>query len=135
MSMRPFQTDKGAHIHVFPITITMGASATFRCVIYSSSSTYDKVFNLEKEDYANWGSSDDYIKEYICNKEGFIGRPLPELDADGNPIVYEPIINSDNHSVHNPNDLELITNLKSQLDEQKSKIDQINKLLLSRGIL
>ena len=134
MSMRPFQTDKGAHIHVFPITITMGASATFRCVIYSSSSTYDKVYNLEGDDYANWGATDDYIKEYICNKEGFIGKPVPDKDNDGNAIIYEPVI-SDNHSVHNPNDLELITNLQSELDNQKSKIEQINKLLLSRGIL
>ena len=134
MSMRPFQTDKGAHIHVFPITITMGASATFRCVIYSSSSTYDKVYNLEGDDYANWGATDDYIKEYICNKEGFIGKPVPDKDNEGNAIIYEPVI-SDNHSVHNPNDLELITNLQSELDNQKSKIEQINKLLLSRGIL
>ena len=134
MSMRPFQTDKGVHIHIFPITITMGASATFRCVIYSSSSTYDKVYNLEGDDYANWGATDDYIKEYICNKEGFIGKPVPDKDNDGNAIIYEPVI-SDNHSVHNPNDLELITNLQSELDNQKSKIEQINKLLLSRGIL
>ncbi len=77
--MRPFKTDKGAHIHVFPITVTMDTSATFRCVIYAETSTYDKVFNLEAADYANWGASDDYIKEYICDKEGFIGRPVLDL--------------------------------------------------------
>jgi len=77
--MRPFKTDKGAHIHVFPITITMGTAATFRCVIYAGSSTYNKDFVLEGADYANWGANDDYIKEYICDKEGFIGRPVFDL--------------------------------------------------------
>ncbi len=88
--MRPLRTDKGAHIHVFPITITMGTSATFRCVIYAGTSTYDKVFNLEGSDYANWGSSDDYIKEYICDKEGFIGRPIPDQPTPAPTPVPEP---------------------------------------------
>ena len=135
MSAQIFNTDKGVGVHVLPITISLGHSASFRALIFTGSMSYGKVYNLEGDEYTNWGSNDDYIKEYICNKEGFIGKPVPDKDNDGNPILYEPIINSDNNSVHNPNDLELITNLKSQLDEQKSKIDQINKLLLSRGIL
>jgi len=81
MSMRPFRTDTGAHVHVFPITITMDTAASFRCVIYAGQSTYNKDFNLEGADYANWGASDDYIKEYICDKEGFIGRPIPDQPA------------------------------------------------------
>jgi hypothetical protein len=138
MSMRPFQTDKGAHIHVFPITITMGASATFRCVIYSSSSIYDKVFNLEGSDYANWGSSDDYIKHYICDKEGFIGRPAPEVDASGNPIVYHapaPPTYDDTRSVHNEADIQRIQTLQEQLDEQAVKLKQITELLFKNGSL
>jgi len=46
-------------------------------------------------------------------------------------IVYE----TDNRSVHNDKDLETINNLQSELDAQKAKIDQINKLLIARGIL
>jgi hypothetical protein len=136
--MRPFQTDKGAHIHVFPITITMGASATFRCVIYAGSSTYDKVFNLEGADYANWGASDDYIKHYICDKEGFIGRPAPEVDASGNPIVYHapaPTAYDDSRSVHNEADIQRIQTLQEQLDEQAVKLKQITELLFKNGSL
>jgi hypothetical protein len=138
--MRPFRTDKGAHIHVFPITITMDTAATFRCVIYSGSSIYDKVFNLEGADYANWGSSDDYIKEYICDKEGFIGRPVPEVDASGNPIVYErpapsPPTYDDTRSVHNEADIARIQTLQEQLDEQAAKLKTITELLFKNGSL
>ena len=77
MSMKAFRTSTGAHVHVFPITITMGEAASFRAVIFSTTGAYDKIFNLEGTDYANWGSSDEYIKEYICDKEGIIGRPVP----------------------------------------------------------
>ena len=49
MSMRPFRTDTGAHVHVFPITITMDTAASFRCVIYAGQSTYNKDFNLANE--------------------------------------------------------------------------------------
>jgi hypothetical protein len=59
----------------------MDTAASFRCVIYAGQSTYNKDFNLEGADYANWGASDDYIKEYICDKEGFIGRPIPDQPA------------------------------------------------------
>jgi hypothetical protein len=140
--MRPFRTDKGAHIHVFPITITMDTAATFRCVIYSGSSIYDKVFNLEGAEYTNWGASDDYIKHYICDKEGFIGRPAPEVDASGNQIVYErpapapapsPAAYDDNRSVHNEADIARIQSLQEQLDEQAAKLKTITELLFKNG--
>ena len=134
--MRPFRTDKGAHVHVFPITITMDTAATFRCVIYSGSSIYDKVFNLEGDDYANWGSSDDYIKAYICDKEGFIGRPVPEVDASGNPIVYQvPEAQDDNLSVHNEADIQRIQTLQEQLDAQAQKLKTITDLLFKNGAI
>ena len=136
--MRPFRTDKGAHVHVFPITITMDTAATFRCVIYSGSSIYDKVFNLEGDDYANWGASDDYIKEYICDKEGFIGRPARELDASGNPIIYQAALTplqDDNRSVHNESDIQRIQTLQEQLDAQAQKLKTITDLLFRNGAI
>ena len=135
--MRPFRTDKGAHVHVFPITITMNTSATFRCVIYAGQSTYDKIFNLEGTEYTNWGANDDYIKEYICDKEGFIGRPVPEEDVDGNPIVYqapEPV-QDDNRSMHNEADIRKINDLETELNEQKLKLDKILGLLGKNNLI
>jgi hypothetical protein len=132
MSMRPFRTDKGAHVHVFPITITMDTAATFRCVIYSGSSIYDKVFNLEGDDYANWGASDDYIKEYICDKEGFIGRPIPENEA---PPVAQFDQQSDSRSVHNEADIQKIQTLQEQLDAQAAKLKTITDMLIGKGLV
>lgn len=77
MSMKAFRTDNGCHIHVLPITITMGEQAQLRCIIFTNASVYDKVYTLDGNDYAQWGTSDDYIKNYICDKEPYIGRPVP----------------------------------------------------------
>lgn len=76
--MKAFRTDKECHVHVFPITITMGESAQFRAVIFSASGAYDKYFNLEGSDYTNWGADDEYIKNWICDKEPHIGRPVQD---------------------------------------------------------
>jgi hypothetical protein len=64
--------------------------------------------------------------KYNPNKEEYKPVELPPSS-----IVYE----TDNRSVHNDKDLETINNLQSELDAQKAKIDQINKLLIARGIL
>ena len=97
------------------------------------------MFNLEGSDYANWGASDDYIKEYICDKEGFIGRPAPELDADGNPIVYQPVAHTpahdDNRSVHNEADIQKITTLEEQMVEQQRLVAQLKQILISKGMI
>jgi hypothetical protein len=70
-----------------------------------------------------------------------IRYPNPKYNP--NPAEYKPIelptssivYETDNRSVHNDKDLETINNLQSELDAQKAKIDQINKLLIARGIL
>lgn len=142
MAAQIFNTDKGVSVHVLPITITLGHSADFRALVFTGTMSYGKVFNLEGADYANWGSSDEYIKEYICDKEGFIGRPAPEVDASGNPIVYQPPAPSsaptsydDARSVHNEADIQRIQTLQEQLDEQAVKLKQITELLFKNGSL
>lgn len=142
MAAQIFNTDKGVSVHVLPITITLGHSASFRALVFTGTMSYGKVFDLEGADYANWGSSDDYIKHYICDKEGFIGRPAPDVDASGNPIVYQPPAPSsaptaydDARSVHNEADIQRIQTLQEQLDEQAVKLKQITELLFKNGSL
>ena len=79
MSMTIFRTDKGAHVHIHPITITLSQSASFRCIIYTETpkDCIHQNYYLEGSDYINWGSNDDYIKNWICDKEPYIGRPIP----------------------------------------------------------
>ena len=138
MAAQIFNTDKGVSVHVLPITISLGHSASFRTLVFTGAMSYGKIFNLEGTDYSNWGASDDYIKHYICDKEGFIGRPAPEVDASGNPIVYQapaPTAYDDTRSVHNEADIQRIQTLQEQLDEQKKKLEQITTLLFKNGAI
>ena len=93
--MKPFQTDKGGHVHLFPITITLGSAAMFKCIIYIKDECYHRTYTLEGADYANWGSDDDYIKKYICKQEPYLGNPLPDykppLGATGIYIPTTPM--------------------------------------------
>jgi hypothetical protein len=75
--MKAFRTDRGCHIHILPITITVGESANFKCILYTNENVFDKSYVLEGSDYTNWGADDDYIKNWICDKEPYIGRPVP----------------------------------------------------------
>ena len=136
MAAQIFNTDKRVSVHVLPITISLGHSASFRALVFTGTMSYGKVFNLEGSDYANWGASDDYIKEYICDKEMFIGRPVPDVDADGNPIVYQaPEAQDDNRSVHNEADIQRIQTLQEQLDAQAQKLKTITDLLFKNGAI
>ena len=137
MSMKAFRTNKGCHIHILPITITVGASAQIRCMVFTSENVYDKVYTLEGEDYARWGADDDYIKNWICDQEPYIGRPVPDVDADGNVIIHvtPPTQQDDNRSVHNDADVAKIETLQTQLEEQKTKLNQIMSLLGKNNLI
>lgn len=89
--MKPFQTDKGGHVHLFPITITLGSAAMFKCIIYIKDECYHRTYHLEGADYTNWGSDDDYIKKYICRQEPYLGNPLPDYKPPpGATGIYIP---------------------------------------------
>lgn len=144
MSMKAFRTDKGSHIHILPITITVGTSAQIRCMLFTSASVYDKVYTLEGEDYARWGADDDYVKNWICDQEPYLGRPVPDVDASGNPIIYaapatittpatSQVYNDDGRSVHNDADIARIQTLQEQLDAQALKLKTITDLLFKNG--
>ena len=139
MSMKAFRTNKGCHIHILPITITVGTSAHFKCVLFTSENVFDKSYVLEGDDYARWGSDDDYIKNWICDKEPYIGRPVPDVDADGNVIIHvTPATSSqqdDNRSVHNDADVAKIETLQTELELQKTKLNQIMSLLGKNNLI
>jgi hypothetical protein len=139
---RVFYTTNGWEIHLFPVQIEIGTRAFIRCIQMSSMGMYHKDYTLEGEEYQAWGSDDDYIKNYICNKETYLGRAVPTVDASGNPIVYQrpepapaPTTHDDNRSVHNEADIQRIQTLQEQLDEQKKKLETIMGLLFKSGSL
>ena len=141
MTAQIFNTDKGVSVHVLPITISLGHSASFRALIFTGNMSYGKLFNLEGTEYTNWGSNDDYIKEYICHKEGFIGRPIADTDAEvyQAPTPNEPnrasAIVDDNRSVHNEADIQKIQTLQEQLDAQAAKLKTITDMLIGKGLV
>ena len=78
-----------------------------------------------------------HILNWICDKEPYIGRPVPDVDVDGNVIIHvtPPAQKDDNKSVHNDADVAKIETLQSQLDEQQKKLKTITDLLINKGMI
>jgi hypothetical protein len=100
-------------------------------VQYQNGALANEFVNISGDEYKEWSSDDDWLYHKICQKLA-LGTLV---GSDGSYIQAPVIIQDDNRSVHNPHDVETINNLQSELDAQKAKIEQINKLLISRGIL
>jgi hypothetical protein len=137
---RVFYTTNGWEIHLFPIQIEIGLKAYIKCIQMSSIGMYQRDYILEGDEYQAWGSDDDYIKNYICDKNIYLGRPVPIVDASGNPIVYqrhEPVvaIQDNARSVHNEEELQRIQTLQDQLDAQAANLKTITDLLVKNGMM
>ena len=137
---RVFYTTNGWEIHLFPIQIEIGLKAYIKCIQMSSMGMYQKEYILEGDEYQAWGSDDDYIKNYICDKNIYLGRPVPIVDASGNPIVYqrpEPVVatQDDTRRVHNEEDLQRIQTLQDQLEAQAANLKTITDLLVKNGMM
>lgn len=123
-SNRVFYTTSGWEIHLFPVQIEIGSKAFIKCIQMSSMGMYQKEYILEGDEYQAWGSDDDYIKNYICDKETYLGRPC---NVEEKPTTV--LLQDDNRSVHNEADINRITSLETELEEQKKKLTQIIGLL------
>ncbi len=143
-----FHTTNGWEIHLFPIQIEIGLKAYIKCIQMSSLGMYQKDYILENDEYYNWGSDDDYIKNYICGKETYLGRPCNVEEKPNVPgsLSHEaprklgdapinPILQDDNRSVHNEADIQRIQTLESELESQKTKLNQIMTLLGKNNLI
>ncbi len=128
-SNRVFYTTNGWEIHLWPIQVEIGAKAYIKCIQMSSLGMYQKEYILENDEYSNWGSDDDYIKNYICNKETYLGRPC---NVEEKPTV---LLQDDNKSVHNEADIQRIQTLQEQLDAQAAKLKTITDMLIGKGLV
>ena len=136
-SNKVFHTSGGWEIHLFPIHIQLGDLAFIKCIQMSSMGMYEKTYTLEGEDYTRWGNDDEYIKHYVCDKERYLGQPVPDVDVSGNPIKYVSTVikQDDGKSVHNDADVAKIETLQTQLDEQQKKLKTITDLLINKGMI
>lgn len=126
-----FFTTLGIRVQVLEVSVVIGKNAFVQAYAFLPTGLTLFKLQMTEEEYARWGSDDNYIKQYICDKIAVIGNPA---DSDG---VIAPIMsNSDDaRSIHNPSDLEAISSLQQQLDEQKKKLETIMGLLVKSGSL
>jgi len=129
-SNRVFYTTNGVEIHLFPIQIEIGLKAFIKCIQMSSMGMYQKEYILENDEYQAWGSDDDYIKNYICDKETYLGRPCNIEEKPNNVLLQD-----DNRSVHNEADIQRIQTLQEQLDAQAAKLKTITDMLIGKGLV
>ncbi len=129
-SNRVFYTTNGWEIHLFPIQIEIGSKAFIKCIQMSSMGMYQKEYILEGDDYSIWGSDDDYIKNFICNKETYLGRAC---DVEEKPATV--LLQDDNRSVHNEADVQKINDLQTELENQRLKLNQIMTLLGKNNLI
>ena len=131
MSFTEFLTTVGCRVHILPIQVSLDKSADLCAMIFNPAGLHKFTYRLSGDEYANWGNDDKYIKELVCNKEAWIGRPVYS-DSDILPII---ITQDDNRSVHNALDVAKIETLQQQLELQASKLKTITDLLIGRGMI
>ena len=131
MSFTEFLTTVGCRVHILPIQVSLDKSADLCAMIFNPAGLHKFTYRLSGDEYANWGNDDKYIKELVCNKEAWIGRPVYS-DSDILPII---ITQDDNRSVHNALDVAKIETLQSELELQKTKLNQIMSLLGKNNLI
>lgn len=141
MSFTEFHTTIGFRVHILPIQVSLDKSADLCAMIFNPAGLHRCSYRLSGDEYTNWGSNDNYIKELICDKENWIGRPLYD-DSDSVPIAPvtraqpAPAANyDDTRSVHNDADLAKITTLEEQMVEQQRMVSQLKSILISKGMI
>ena len=130
MSFTEFHTTIGFRVHILPIQVSLDKSADLCAMIFNPSGLHKFSYRLSGEEYSNWGSDDKYIKELVCNKEAWIGRPVY---GEGEPVA--PATIDDTRSVHNDADIAKITTLEEQMIEQQRLVSQLKSILISKGMI
>ena len=132
MSLTEFITTIGFRVHILPIQITLNRSASLSAMIFHPAGLHNFNYIIQGDEYTNWGNDDNYIKELVCDKETWIGRPVYS-DSDILPIISTS--QDDNRSQHNSNDVAKIETLQIELESQKNKLKTITDLLINKGMI
>jgi hypothetical protein len=131
---------EGAHNQfcVNNVSVALNEGVTIKVqVIYQNSAFATEFLTISGDEYKEWGQDDNWIYQKVARKL-CLGVLTDSVDASGNPVQYIPAptpTQDDNRSVHNPSDIETIITLRTELDEQKKKIESIMGLLVKSGSL
>jgi hypothetical protein len=134
MSFTEFFTTIGFRVHILPIQVSLDKTADLCAMIFNPSGLHKFSYRLLGDEYTNWGSNDNYIKELVCDKESWIGRPVYN-DSDIIPSVPVTTASDDTRSVHNEADIQKIQTLQEQLDAQAAKLKTITDMLIGKGLV
>ena len=91
-SIQPFSADPAVSMKMSVIGLELNSSATIGVRFFNSSgaSIFYKEVVCAGQDYANWGDSDEYLVNFVCQKLGVIinsPAPIPEPDP---VVIPEP---------------------------------------------
>jgi hypothetical protein len=129
-----FFTSNNIRVQVLEISVLLHKYAFIQCYCFLPSGLTLYKLDMSTEEYSNWGSDDNYIKQWICSKIPLLGHPVDNLEELHNQPVLEPTLD-DNRSIHNEADLQKIQSLQEQLDQQASKLKVITDMLIGKGMI
>ena len=123
---------EGAHNQfcVNNVSVALNEGVTIKVqVIYQNSAFATEFLVISGDEYREWGQDDDWIYQKIARKL-CLGVLADSVDASGNPVQYIPApTQDDTRSIHNESDINRITSLETELEEQRKKLAQIIGLL------
>jgi hypothetical protein len=100
-------------------------------VQYQNGALANEFVNINGDEYKEWSSNDDWLYHKICQK-----LALGSLAGSDVPYIPAPsTIQDDNRSVHNEADIQRIQTLESELESQKTKLNQIMTLLGKNNLI
>jgi hypothetical protein len=129
-----FFTSNNIRVQVLEVSILLNLRAFIQCYCFLPTGLVLYKLEMDNEDYKQWGTDDDYIKQWICSKISLLGVPVDNVEGLNNQPVLQSNLD-DNRSVHNEADLQKIQTLQEQLDQQASKLKVITDMLIGKGMI
>ena len=139
-----FSTSLGSVIMIRSVTITPKQKAVVK-LLYADDGMLEKhTLIMEGADYQAWGNDDDYLGQFCISqltngKATIVGSdyvaPARAAPATTAVPATSQIFYDDTRSVHNDADLQKITTLEEQMDEQQRLVSQLKSILISKGMI
>lgn len=110
---------------VMNVSVVPNESASIKVQVqYQNGALANEFLTISGDEYKEWATDDNWIYQKVAHK-----LALGTLADSDTPYVLAPIAIDDNRSVHNEMDINRITSLETELEEQRKKLAQIIGLL------
>lgn len=93
-------------------------------VHYQNGALANEFIAIGGDEYKEWAADDNWIYQKVATK-----LALGVLADSDTPYVAAPVVADDNRSVHNETDIQRISSLETELEEQRKKLQIIMSLL------